>query len=68
MCLHILYKIYSFNIHSYTHRDICIFLAVASVKHSGLLQNPVDGSGYYLIMWQESQQAVGKYLFKMLSF
>lgn len=32
---------YSFNIHSYTHRDICIFLLADSVKHSGLLQNPV---------------------------
>lgn len=59
---------YSFNIHSYTHRDICIFLAATSVKHSGLLQNPVDVVRYYLIMWQESQQAVGKYLFKMFSF
>lgn len=34
MWLYALYRnMYSFNIHTCTHRDICIFLAAASAKH-----------------------------------
>lgn len=39
---------YSFNIHSGTHRDICIFLAEASATHSSSLQSPADVFQCYL--------------------
>lgn len=43
MCLHTLYRnIYSFNMHSCSYRNICIFLAAASAKHSNLPLNPAD--------------------------
>jgi hypothetical protein len=42
MCLHTLYRNMYFNIHSSTHRNICIFLTTVSAKHSSLLSDLAD--------------------------